>query len=63
LGLGEIFNHDDAANVHYALVDFEGRKVMQFTANQPIMEGDQLFIDYAADTKVNADAYTVNLVG
>ncbi len=60
LGLGEIFNHDDNANVSYELVDFEGRKVMVFKALANIMPGVQLFINYKADTIVNVDGYIKN---
>ncbi len=61
LGLGEIFNHSDTPNVKYELEDFEQqgqkRKVMMFTALRDIEAGEQLFIDYNADTKVNIEEY------
>jgi uncharacterized protein len=61
LGDGEIFNHDDAANVDYSLVDFDGRKLMQFVANKEIKQGEQLFIDYSADVeKVDVSGYINN---
>lgn len=61
LGLGEIFNHDDAANVNYELVLVDGRHMMRFSTNQPVVAGDQLFIDYTADADVDVSGYTVNL--
>jgi len=61
LGLGEIFNHSDTANVRYELQDLtqDGvtRKVMVFYALEDIAPGNQLFIDYTADTKVNVNEY------
>lgn len=57
LGNGEIFNHADDANVAYQLVDFDGRRVMVFTATQNVLPGFQLFIDYGADCKVDASKY------
>lgn len=65
LGLGEIFNHDDNANVSYRLIEHDGRKMMEFVANRHIEYGQQLFIDYNADTNVNLDSYiqTKSLVG
>lgn len=49
LGDGEIFNHDDNANVLYGLIDWNGRKLMRFQAARDIKKGEQLFIDYSAD--------------
>lgn len=57
LGLGEIFNHHDNANVTYELAEYNGRKVMAFKAKRDIAEGTQLFIDYGADCKVDAQEY------
>lgn len=57
LGHGEIFNHDDLPNVSYRLVDFNGRKVMQFKAISSIEQNSQLFIDYNDDIKVNINSY------
>lgn len=62
LGLGEIFNHSDTANVSYNLIDYNGRKVMQFLALQDIQIDTQLFINYSKDSKIEADKYTVNLM-
>ena len=65
LGDGEIFNHDDNANVLYGLIDWNGRKLMRFQASRDINKGEQLFIDYRADVD-NVDnvleSYTVNLI-
>lgn len=65
LGDGEIFNHDDNANVLYGLVDWNGRKLMRFQASRDIKKGEQLFIDYRADVD-NVDnvleVYTVNMI-
>jgi hypothetical protein len=63
LGDGEIFNHDDSPNIGYRLIDSDGRKVMMFYTLKEIKQGDQLFIDYSADTKVTATDYKVNLIG
>lgn len=63
LGDGEIFNHADAPNVGYKLLDFDGRKVMAFYTLRSVPANEQLLIDYAADTKVDASRYTVNLDG
>ncbi len=64
LGNGEIFNHSARPSVKYELVDFfqEGvtRKVMLFTALRDITRGEQLLIDYQADTHVMVDGYMVN---
>lgn len=57
LGFGEIFNHDDSANVSYELIDFAGRKVMQFKAKSFIPIDSQLFIDYSQDIQVEVDDY------
>ncbi len=61
LGLGEIFNHADASNVSYALVDIGPRSVMRFTATTAIEAGAQLMINYNADALVATASYTVNL--
>jgi SET domain-containing protein len=65
LGDGEIFNHDDNANVLYGLIDWNGRKLMRFQASRDINKGEQLFIDYRADVD-NVDnvleSYTINLI-
>lgn len=63
LGDGELFNHSAAANVGYKLMDWgnQGRKVMVFYTLRPIEAGEQLFIDYNADVRVNTNEYTVNL--
>lgn len=65
LGDGEIFNHDDNANVLYGLIDFDGRKLMRFQAARDIKKGEQLFIDYRADVEGLTDVlgtYTTNLL-
>jgi SET domain-containing protein len=63
MGDGEIFNHDDDANVLYGLVEFNGRKLMRFQACRDIKRGEQLFIDYGADVKkVDIEGYTINLI-
>jgi len=60
LGDGEIFNHDDNANVIYELIEVDGRKMMVFTALKFIKPGEQLFINYAQDIQVNTDNYINN---
>jgi SET domain-containing protein len=67
LGDGEIFNHDDNANVLYGLTDFNGRKLMTFQAARDIKKGEQLFIDYNADVKrlgkeIETKDYNINLI-
>lgn len=63
MGDGEIFNHDDNANVLYGLIDWNGRKLMRFQACRDIKRGEQLFIDYNADVeKAEIEGYTVNLI-
>jgi SET domain-containing protein len=57
LGDGEIFNHDDHANVTYSLVLVDGRYKMRFTSTQIIPQGSQLFIDYNLDVKSEIDSY------
>jgi hypothetical protein len=65
LGDGEIFNHSHEPNVSYELVDFGDRKMMRFVALRDIQPGEQLFIDYNADTQVDTAQYcsTKSLVG
>lgn len=60
LGDGEIFNHDANANTLYGLIDWDGRKLMRFQAARDIKKGEQLFIDYAADSLVNVENYLNN---
>jgi SET domain-containing protein len=60
LGDGEIFNHDDDANTLYGLIDWNGRKLMRFQAARDIKKGEQLFINYAADSLVNVENYLNN---
>jgi SET domain-containing protein len=60
LGDGEIFNHDDDANTLYGLIDWNGRKLMRFQAARDIKKGEQLFINYAADSLVNVEDYLNN---
>jgi uncharacterized protein len=57
LGDGEIFNHSDNANVSYALTPFENRMVMTFRTLRTIEAGEQLFINYSADTTADVNAY------
>lgn len=64
LGCGEIFNHDEKPNVSYTLTTKDDRKVMMFKALTDIPCNSQLFIDYTADTKVDASQYVnKNMVG
>jgi hypothetical protein len=63
LGDGGIFNHSDYANVSYKLIDYDNRKVMAFITNNDVKQYEQLFINYAADTRVNPENYKVNLIG
>ena len=65
MGDGEIFNHDDNANVLYGLIDWNGRKLMRFQASRDIKKGEQLFIDYRQDEESLFDVlgnYTTNLI-
>jgi SET domain-containing protein len=62
LGDAELFNHDISPNIGYKLMDFDDRKVMCFYTLRQIKEHEQLFIDYAADEKVNVDNYTINMI-
>jgi SET domain-containing protein len=57
LGDGEIFNHNDTANIGYRLVDSDGRKIMLFYTLSPILAHDQLFINYSADIAVQTESY------
>lgn len=62
LGYGEMFNHSDTPNVGYRLVPFEttdreSRKVMEFYTLKAVGAGEQLFIDYNADIRVDVDGY------
>lgn len=50
LGNGEIFNHSDSPNVSYQIEMIDGRKKMIFKALRYITTGEQLFIDYKADS-------------
>lgn len=63
LGDGEIFNHNDNANVSYKLIQKGPRKVMRFKAITNIKKGQQLFTNYNEDVKVNLNNYKMNLVG
>lgn len=60
LGDGEIFNHSDDANTLYGLIDWDTRKLMRFQAARDIKKGEQLFINYAADSLVNVEDYLNN---
>lgn len=57
LGDGEIFNHDESPNVVYFLQHDGPRLKMHFVATRDITEGEQLFIDYGHDTKVQITGY------
>jgi hypothetical protein len=63
LGIGELFNHSDDANVSYELIDLNGRKRMVFIAKRDINKAEQLFIDYSADLREGEtkQSYTVNM--
>lgn len=62
LGNGELYNHDSQPNVSYTLqLDNDGRTKMVFRALREIMTGEQLFIDYEADSQVDATKYNINL--
>jgi len=63
LGDGELFNHSDSPNVGYKLIDWgnAGRLVMAFYTLVDVEKGEQFFIDYCADTKVDLFNYKVNL--
>lgn len=60
LGDGEIFNHADVPNVSYSLETIGDRKLMVFKALKDIEAGEQLFIDYSADTMVDTAEYLKN---
>lgn len=62
LGIGEIFNHSNDPNVKYELMQCNGRKKMVFTTLRGIYAGEQLFIDYTQDERVDTSKYTVNLI-
>ena len=63
LGEGELYNHSRDPNVGYKLCEHDDRKVMTFFTLKEVKTGEQLFIDYTADEKVDTEKYTVNLVG
>lgn len=63
LGDGEIFNHSSSPNVAYGLVNVGDRHVMSFVTLRDVEPGEQLFIDYSQDQKVDLSEYNVNLVG
>lgn len=60
LGDGELFNHSYMNNVNYNLIDFNGRKLMNFSAKININQGDQLFINYNDDTTTCPENYLKN---
>jgi hypothetical protein len=66
LGDGEIFNHDDNANVKYELITLNNRPMMVFTTTRSVDKDKQLFIDYNADVTKQVDEvlklYNVNLI-
>ena len=57
LGVGELFNHADQANVSYDLKPLNGRMRMFFKTTQDVKKGKQLFIDYLSEIKVDATEY------
>lgn len=58
LGNGEIFNHSGVPNVGYRIEMIDGRKKMVFRALRYITLGEQLFIDYKADSNnTNVELY------
>jgi len=57
LGNGEIFNHSDTPNVKYDLVRYHDRFKMVFVSTRDIEIGEQLFIDYNRDIKVDTTKY------
>lgn len=63
LGDGELYNHSDDPNVGYHLIDSEGRKKMAFYVLRDVKRGEQLFINYNSDMKVDTDKYNINLLG
>lgn len=68
LGDGEIFNHSNKPNVSYNLITITdslgSRKIMQFKALRPILQDEQMYIDYAADEpKTKVGEYCLNLMG
>ena len=62
LGEGELYNHSDSPNIGYRLIKHAGRQVMEFYALRLIQDSEQLFINYEADVKVNADSYKTNIL-
>lgn len=67
LGDGELFNHNDRENVAYELVTIPDairpRTLMKFTTTKPILQDEQMFINYSADIPVDTTQYQINLVG
>ena len=67
LGDGELFNHSDRENVSYELVTIpdaiKPRTLMKFTTTRPILQDEQMFINYSADIQVDTKQYTINMVG
>ena len=64
MGIGEMFNHDDDANVIYELMTLNGRPRMIFITRKDVKKGDQLFIDYTADLRPNESKqeYKINMI-
>lgn len=62
MGYGELFNHSDTPNVKFELIDFDGRKMMQYITTRRITAGEQLCIDYNSDVAINLNNYKVNLI-
>jgi hypothetical protein len=64
LGDGELFNHSDTPNIGYKIMDYADHEVMVFYTLRPIELGEQLFIDYGADAKIDIKEYmNKNLMG
>lgn len=64
LGDGELFNHDNDANVKYELQDYGDRKVMVFTTTKAVKADEQLMTNYSQDVVVDIKSYNnINLVG
>lgn len=68
LGDGEIFNHDDNANVAYELININGRDMMRFVMTRDAKRDEQLFINYNDDLPESHKkedvlaSYTVNMI-
>lgn len=69
LGDGSIFNHNDDENTTYELIKITdalgSRHLMKFTTKKPILQDEQMFINYSADEAVSITPYMAasSLVG